>query len=491
MACQRNRELARRCLTIAIVLILASSALAQSKDEVAPTLAGSWTASPLTTTWKLGDWGKACGPPPSGGGAPGGPVTITERGNELTFIGAGRVFSTTECWEQLPNLQRISHSASGRRFQNVCATPKSDPRQARLVTTISASDARVDFDETGQYQFVIEGQNCTASVRRTRVYTLVQREGEAPKSAPSAEPPPPAPTRNCETSGLPERLEVRPSRKLMRPGESFSFRTSVFDARGCAVPVTPAWSVVGAERALTVKGPGQVMVAADAAEAEVALEVTLGDRYVRVVVEIVSRERYEGLLAARGLDASGESQEAAVLRVATESVGSRQVVVRKQASRERQLLVAVAGGTALLLGVVGLMLVRRSRRKTVLAASSEPEASRAPEPAAPSMKACPTCREEFPADAEFCPNDGNRLVQQSSLPAGPGGAVCPVCGRGFNPGTAVCPEHGEELIPASAFSAARAPSINASRTICPVCGSQFGGGVRFCGECGASVVPIN
>lgn len=465
----------------------------------APTLSGTWSASPLSVSWQLGDWGKACGPAPSGGGEGGGTVTIAQSGNELTFAGAGRTYATSECWERYPGIQRISHSASARNFQNVCKTPAGDPRQAKLVTTISATDSRINFDETGQYQFVIEGQNCTASVRRTRSYTLIARQGEEAPPAPSASvtkpAPAPPPARACENAGLPERLEVRPSHKLMRPGESFEFRTTVLDASGCALPVTPTWRVISGAMLLSVGAPGKVTASPNAGESKATLEVTLGDRSVRVDVEIASKERYDAVLQAQGLDASGESKEAAVLRVASESMGAREVVARDEAPSQSRWFVGIAGACALVLGVLGVLLVRRSRRS----ADVPPPEELASRPRAPASrgtaKACPTCREEFPPEAEFCPNDGNRLVEQSSLGTGPGGAVCPVCGRGFNPGTTTCPEHGEELVPAAAFVPSRAPGLASTvvitRTICPVCGKQYSSETRFCGECGAAVVPIN
>jgi hypothetical protein len=476
--------------------IVVCSAARPARAET-PTLAGKWTASPLTVNWQLGDWGKACGPAPSGGGEGGGAVTITQSGSELTFSGAGRSFTTAECWERYPGIQRISHSASARSFRNVCKTNAGDPRQATLVTSLSATDSRINFDETGQYQFVIEGQNCTASVRRTRSYSLVQRAGEeaVPAATPSAAPAPapakPArPARDCQNPGLPERLEVRPARKLMRPGESFAFRTTIVDAQGCGVPVTPTWRVVAGAGALSIDAPGKVTADPAAPESEVMLEVTLGDRSVRVTVEIASKDRYDALLQARGLDESGESKEPAVLRVASESLGAREVVAHDEAPAKSRWLVAVAGAAALLLGIVGLLLVRRSRRPA--APVEPPDSPSRPRAALPvaAAKACPTCREEFPVEAEFCPNDGNRLVLHSTLGTGPGGSVCPVCGRGFNPGTLTCPEHHEELIPAAAY-AARAPQPSNTRSICPVCGTQFNGETRFCGECGAAVVPIN
>jgi hypothetical protein len=474
--------------SVALFTLFGSGARAQTL-----TLSGTWTASPLTVSWQLGDWGKACGPAPSGGGEGGGSVTITQSGNELTIVGVGRTYTTGECWERYPGIQRISHSASARNFQNVCKTSAGDPRQAKLVTTINASDSRISFDETGQYQFVIEGQNCTASVRRTRTYSLVSRLGDAPPAAPSASAAPaqPAsrPARDCENAGLPERLEVRPSRKLMRPGETFEFRTTVVDAKGCALPVTPTWRVISGAPALSVTGPGKVTADPRAPATEATLEVTLGDRSVRVDVEIASKDRYDALLQAQGLDEKGESKEAAELRVASESMGAREVVARDEAPRRTRWFVAAAGAAALVLGILGVLLVRRSRNAPEL----EPEeaAAEAPLAAVDGAKACPTCREEFAPEAEFCPNDGNRLVPQSTLATGPGGSVCPVCGRGFNPGTLTCPEHHEELIPAAAYAAARPVSNVITRTICPVCGTQYGGETRFCGECGAGVVPIN
>ena len=479
-------------MAAATLVFALSSAVARAD---VPTLAGTWTASPLAVSWQLGDWGKACGPAPSGGGEAGGSVTITQNGSELTLVGLGRSYTTGECWERYPGIQRISHSASARSFQNVCKTAAGDPRQAKLVTTISATDSRINFDETGQYQFVIEGQNCTASVRRTRSYSLVSRLGDTQPAAPSATATPvkPAPraTRDCSETGLPERLEVRPSRKLMRPGESFEFRASVLDARGCPLPVTPTWRVISGANLLSVTAPGKVTANPGAGESQATLEVTLGDRSVRVDVEIASKERYDALLEARGLDESGESKEAAVLRVASESMGACEVVARDEAPGKTRWFVGIAGLCALVLGVLGLLLVRRSRRVPETPVSEAPSRPRASAPSAGS-KTCPTCREEFPAEAEFCPKDGNRLVAQSKLATGPGGAVCPVCGRGFNPGTLTCPEHGEELVPASAYAPpARLQTLFITRTICPVCGTQYTSETRFCGECGAAVVPVN
>ncbi|HYQ00493.1 MAG TPA: hypothetical protein VER96_17570 [Polyangiaceae bacterium] len=471
----------------------------------------------MRSDWIIGEWGKACGPTPSGGGAPGGSVTITSSGNELHFSGAGRDFSTTECWEQFPGLSRMSHSGGQRGWRSTCKTKAGDPRQATLVTTMSATDNLISFDETGQYQFVITGQNCTASVRRTRSLSLVQREGE---SAPVANTAPIAPTptatavasaapvatppsiaapaaKVCKVPGPPERFEVRPARKLLRPGDSFEFHTSVLDAAGCAVQVSPLWKVVGDHPPLELSGPGRVKVPDSAAESTVELLATLAGHSARVTIEIASKERYDALLAQNGLNANGESSDAAVARIATSALGGGSVVTRDDSQRRRIIFVGVVGGTALVLGLLGFALVQHSRRKPLepepRPPRQRPSTSITPNHLPALGKVCPTCREEYPPEAGFCPNDGNRLVpiRGNAEPTGPSGGVCPVCGQGYDPGVLICPKHGEELLPAAMQAGVRPNDTVPTKKICPVCGKQYTGDSQFCGGCGAALVPVN
>jgi hypothetical protein len=479
-----------------------------------PTLAGRWNATPMRSDWIIGEWGAACGPKPSGGGAPGGSVTITTSGNELKMSGAGRDFSTTECWEQFPGLSRVTHSGGLRAWRSTCNTKAADPRQARIVTTISATDKQISFDETGQYQFIITGQNCTASVRRTRSLALVQREGESAPSASapsasaaepvaSAAPATPQPSaaipapKVCALPGPPERLEVRPARKLLRPGDSFEFHTSVLDAAGCALPMSPSWKVVGDAGSLELSGSGRVKVADTASESTVELRATLAGRSARVTVEIASKDRYDALLAQKGLNAEGESSDAAVARIATSALGGGSVVTRDDSQRRRIIFVGVVGGTALVLGLLGFALVQHSRRKPL---EPEPRSARLrPTPAItpnrlpPLGKVCPTCREEYPPEAAFCPNDGNRLLglRGNAEPTGPSGGVCPICGQGYDPGVLTCPKHGEELLPAAMQAGVRVNDAVPTKKICPVCGKQYTGDSQFCGGCGAALVPVN
>ncbi|MES1177729.1 MAG: zinc ribbon domain-containing protein [Myxococcales bacterium] len=473
----------------------------------APTLAGRWYAGPMRSDWIVGEWGSACGPAPSGGGAAGGNVVITSSGSELHMSGAGRDYSTTECWEQFPGLSRVSHSGAARAWRNTCKTKTTDPRQATLVTTITATDARISFDETGQYQFIINGQNCTASVRRTRSMSLVLREGEsapvATASATAEAPPAPAaaPTpaaKVCKEPGPPARLEVRPATKLLRPGESFEFHTAVLDAAGCALALSPVWKIITPQAALELSGPGKIHIPDGAPESSVDLQATLAGHSAKVVVEIASQERYDALLAQKGLNAEGESSEASVARIATTALGGGSVVTRDDSQRRRILFVGVVGGTALVLGLLGFALVQHSRRKPLEPEIRPPRARLAasitPTNLPPLAKVCPTCREEYPPEATFCPNDGNRLVaaRANPEPTAPGGGVCPICGQGYDPGVLTCPKHGEELLPAAMQASVRPAAESVIiKKICPVCGKHYSGESQFCGNCGASLVPVN
>src|SRR6185503_3102602 len=160
----------------------------------------------------------------------------------------------------------------------------------------------------------VKGQNCTASVRRSRSFRLIQREGEAPVLAPgptaSARPKPHEPTpKRCTEPGEPARLEVRPSRKLMRPGEEFTFRALVLDAGGCALGSAPNWRVVTPNAPVKLLGPGKIKVDEAAPESELTLSASVGDRALSVVVEIASKERYDALLEAGNFTESGESTD--------------------------------------------------------------------------------------------------------------------------------------------------------------------------------------
>lgn len=491
----------RRVRLMLVLVTLGHAGSARAEEQ--PTLSGRWAASALMTAWNFGDWGDACGPRPTGSGAPAGTVTIEQQGSELHFSGAGRGYSTTECWEQYEGLVRVSHTGGKRGWRTTCRTKPGDPRQATVVTTVTASDSYITLDETGQYQFVVKGQNCTASARRSRSFRLLQREGEAPPRdaaapAPAASAPVPVPAQigRCAEPGPPSRLEVRPARKLMRPGESFTFRAVVLDDSGCKVSMSPNFRLGDRTALLQVTPFGNVKVLDDAKEGAIPLVASAGGRSVSVLVEVVSNARYAALLESEGLTPEGESKEAAVASIATTSIGTRMAVAEDRARSRRTRFIGVVGAAALVLGVVGLILVVRSRKQREPAgeqASPVPRASRSIAPGARSLGSfCPTCREEYAAGAQYCPLDGNRLLPLDSEAdgRGPAGGVCPVCGQGFDPGVTSCPKHDEELVPIGVYRARLAQAMESAK-VCPVCGTQYPADGRFCGRDGAALVPMN
>jgi hypothetical protein len=478
--------------------------------------AGQWSASGLVVAWKIGDWGAACGPKPSGGGEPGGTATIQQVGPELAISGLGHAFKTGSCWEQLPGVVPRAHSTSPSFWQTTCKSPSDDPRQSTLVTTLSAKNPnQLSFDETGQYQFVIKGQNCTASVRRNRSFKRILPSDSAPGPTPAllattppavssaapargvtaAEPAPTPPTptpkaSSCALPGPPSRIELRPSHKLIRPGDSFAFGAAVLDAHGCALGLSPTFRLEGEATGVTVSQNGKVSVADDAAERELQVVAAVGARAVKASLTIVSRERYDAMLAQGSYDATGASADAAVARFESGSMGSHSTVIEDDSGRKRALFVGILGVTALGLGLLGLMLVRRGRRAATQQGELRPAAPRTASTRPPTV--CPTCRDEYPPDAQFCPKDGNRLLPlERGAAVGPSGAVCPVCGQGYDPGVSVCPKHDEPLVPPVVYASTRSTTVVESRKICPVCGAQYGGESQFCGACGAALVPVN
>ena len=227
----------------------------------------------MTERWNIGQWGSACGPRPVSRDVPGGQATVVEEGVELVITSSDRAFRTAACYETMPGLVQSSHSVTQRSWQTRCVSAPGDPRQTTLVTNLTATDTTMSLDETGAYQFRVSGQNCAASARRTRNYRLVLRKGETAPSTDaargdagadsdrdgnrdrasatgcpevrSASPPfsRPSTAGKCAEPGEPARLEVTPVRKLLRPGDSFTFRTQAYDASGCPVPPRVTWSV--------------------------------------------------------------------------------------------------------------------------------------------------------------------------------------------------------------------------------------------------------
>ncbi|HSQ63851.1 MAG TPA: zinc ribbon domain-containing protein, partial [Polyangiaceae bacterium] len=450
----------------------------------------------------------------------------TQEGDELGFVGGGRVYKTNQCYDDMPTLARESHSRdpSGKQWRTHCATPAGDPRRATMNTLVAVtSDKHIDVLETGRYEISLADGKCTADVKRTRSYDLVQAVAPAPTVTATATATATAAPK-CEHPGEAARLEVRPSRKLMKTGETFTFHALVLDASGCATQTPTTWSVEGATSGVTVDGSGTVAVAGDAPEGNATVVATAAGKSAKVTIEVSSPAHYADLLASSGLNAAGESDAASTVVIATSSIGGADAKTEDGSKRRRAVFIAVVVGVSVLLGIVALFARRRSKKAAALEREAQErheekmrefddrQRKRAEEHAAQvraheesvkraeEVKArrttagameCPSCRRELPSGSQFCPHDGSKLVPQGRAGA-PLGNICPVCRRGYDAQTKVCPADGEELVPQAVYAATAAPPPTKPKgKICPTCGGRFEGEAAFCGKDGTALVLLN
>ena len=507
-------------------------------------LDGTWTQGPLKEEYTVQKWLAACGPAPVSGPIGGGEaISVHQEGDELAFIGGGRVFRTNQCYDQMPTLTRETHTRdpSGRAWRTRCTTSPADPRRAVINTLVSAStDTHIDIVETGRYEISLNDGRCTADIKRARTLDLAAREGPVasaapPRPAPTSVAAPAAATNQCLSPGDPVRLEVRPSRKLLRTGDAFVFRAIVVDANGCQTRTPTSWTFADAGstgKGVSVDTRGKVTVAPDATEGSYDLVVSASGKNARVSAVVASPLRYEELLAASGLDDAGESEGAAIAVIAGESIGGTDAKAEDGSKRRRAIFLTIVAVIALGLGVVAIVGARRTRRaKAIERRAQERHAERvreaedrrrekvekhaaaeraheasvaeaakvaAAEAAAEARQGakmiCPACRREYPSGSLYCPQDSNRLVPfngPQDLALGPSGGMCPTCKRGFDPGVKVCPHDQDELIPYPLY-ASRNPSSSPPRAkICPTCGGRFDGGATFCGKDGTALVLLN
>jgi hypothetical protein len=526
----------------------------------APSLDGQWNMTAVTEIFTVHQWTNACGPAPvSGTSQPGGVVRVRSDGAEFAIEGGRRTLRSDGCVDGMPTLASEAHSTDGKAWRTRCSTPSSDPRRANINTAyFLTSDDAIVIAETGRYELTMNNAHCIADVKRDaslkRVVAAVATPPDttAPAAGPTAtvrapspgapvEVPMPIPAtrQDCSLPGPAARLEVRPSRKLLRVGDTFGFRAVVLDASGCITGTSIQWAIGGLHfkdgqahaSAPTIDAAGKLTVPEDCADATFAVVATASARSARAGVDVTSPATYEALLAQSGLGPSGQEDEPAVAILATSTIGASDVKAEDSARQRRTIFLGVVTALAVGLGVVALIGALRSRKARVVEQAAESRhadrmreyerqkrqreethaaqlhahlesvanAQRAAEAAAArgldsGPMFCPSCRREFSGGGAFCPFDSNRLVAiegHQDLMVGPSGGVCPTCRRGYNPGVKVCPDDGEELVPPAMIAATVAPPPAVRGKICPTCGGRFDGTAAFCGKDGTQLVLLN
>ncbi len=473
------------CLVCAAAVATALPRLA-SADDPTPGLDGPWNMTAVNEAFTVQQWSNACGPAPvSGTSQPGGVVRVRSDGAEFAIEGGRRTLRTDGCLDGMPTLASEAHSTDGKSWRTRCSTPPSDPRRATINTAyFLLSGDTIQIAETGRYELTINNARCIADVKRDaslRRLTGVETPGPTPAvgvaanpaigapsnaaigPSPAARPTPPdtspGPTASrpdCSSPGAPSRLEVRPSRKLLRVGDAFGFRAVVVDAAGCLTGTPIQWAV-GALRfkdgevhpsAPTIDGTGKLSVPGDCTDATFDVVATAAGRSARSSVDVTSPATYDALLAQSGLGPSGQQDEPAVAVLATGSIGASDVRAEDGARQRRAIFVVVVAGLAVGLGVVAAIGAMRSRKARGVEQAAESRhaermreyerqkrereethaaqmhahlesvanAQRAAEAAAARGVAsgpmfCPSCRREFSGGGAFCPFDSNRLVE--------------------------------------------------------------------------------
>jgi predicted nucleic acid-binding Zn ribbon protein len=457
-------------------------------------------------------WVAECGPQPTGRTLAGGPYTISLSGDELVFSGANP-FRSDQCIDMTTG-SKVAHSANPGTgvWSTRCETPKDDPRLTQISTSVKATgDTKISVYEKATYSWTWASGTCAADVVRTWNFTNPRAAAAAASSsaaaaaASSATPvptvtatatptakatTPPPPNTDCASPGAAAKLEVRPKRKVMRPGETFDFKARILDEAGCEVAEKAKFSLAAnapaAAKGLTIDPNGHVKTSDTTEPVALTLLVDGAAQQVKVQLEVVSSDRYLDVLSKEGLDQTGADDQAVSVVVSGGGGGGGATVVdpraQQEAKRKRIALLVMAGGVAALVALGAVVLLRRSKAKDE---RSEDEKRRAREDAAReharataahqatvaaaqaalaqgTAKKCPTCSTIFPPDAEFCPLDGARLVAASMV---------------------------AHAAPRPAPLAAATASKPAK--MCPICGEKFPVEAGFCGKDGVALVPMN
>lgn len=399
---------------------------------------GRYTATELIARWNIGDWGESCGPKPSGGSEPAATFEVSVDGSELNFRGP-RTYRTTGCWEVMPGLRTTSHSATPTSIRTVCSMPPGDPREATITTTWTLRPDKLYLDEVGQYRFLLGGATCTASVRRTRVWTKIpepppqRTETAGATSAPRPVSPPssaraaplssatdssstnsnstnPTPTdsgatEECANPGPLARLVARTPTRVVVAGERTTLVASPRDGRGCALDLQPRFEVRSGQDLVASLVSAELTVAPSAPPGRIVIEALAEGHSVEFVVKVVSREEYAALLgedSAPSTTASAFEPDARRTNV-TIAPGAPKTPDAMPLSKAPWLLGGF--GAALALAGGALLLRRRAPNPRIPTPPERPAQPETP------PKICPVCGRHYPSAATFCGEDGALLVR--------------------------------------------------------------------------------
>jgi hypothetical protein len=349
---------------------------------------------------------------------------------------------------------------------------------------------------------------------------------------PTSEPKPNA----CASPGDPSRLEVRPSKKLLKTGESFDFRAVVLDEKGCATRTPTTWKLSGESKGITVDDNGKVTVADDAAEGIVEIVATAAGKDAKVTIEVSSPAHYDDLLAKSGLNASGENDSAATAVLGGSAVGAGEGRVEDRARGRRFVFLGIVGGVLVILAIVAVVMMRRSKRAKDLEREVEErhearvqealdrkrkreeehaaqqrahdESVRAAESArrlaSEQAAAIAAANAAARAAASAAPQQPVKTAEPALKTAAPTAIdmTCPRCGKTQKSPIAFCPHDGTKLeaakgegavaYPAPAAMARAAAASPAKRgKICPTCGDRFDANADYCAKDGTHLVLIN